>query len=330
MTVDQKMKNFSQDSIEPVSLIEEINAVINTVKTQWDCSNIRFKDTSRQDEDPIRTVVELIFDMIITANHQGFTYHRFARMTYQLFQERVDYLKNVLRVKPLAFYDGTGQFLMGLTTHVRKFHDEFYDNHFNFGDVLTSITEVCGNTFSGLELVKPHGYEDFLDWCKRDEVEATKHSTTLLEEHIEKFDGHNNRESGAPGLVENSSLDSVAFLCDYKGRQTSEVFVSNIAFHAFTIAQHNNECVLMQDIRDITIDGPFSNEPITDANGILKTIIDSTPDINSYLIRLIDTDIQRVLSDSKAFDTMPAEDKAKRVGENCNAILNVLGKYIRR
>lgn len=327
---DSKIKILHQDSTQPVSLTEEINAVINTIKIQWDCSSIHFKDTSRQDEDPIRTVVELVFETTIAANQQGFTYHRFGRMAHKLFQQRVDYLKNVLNVQPLAFYDGTGQFLMGLTTHVGRFHDDFYNNQFNFGNVLSSITEVCGNTLNGLELVKPHSYEDFLSWCERDEAEATKHSQNLTRVHVEKFDGHDIWGAAAPGLVENSSLDSIAFLCDYKGRATSEVFVSNIAFHAFKIAQYNNECALMQDVRKIVIDGPFSNEPIIEADGILKTVIDSTPDINSYLVRLTDEKILNILSDAKAFDDMSPEDKAKRVGENCKAIQNVLRKYIQR
>jgi hypothetical protein len=300
------MKIFDDKRNTPVNIEAEVDAVVDLLKQQWDCTGVLLKDVARIHEDPVRFVVKEIFDIAIEKNKGKTSWCWASSQVSHFYNTRRKHITKTLEMDSLfCDYDAPMYLIQKFHNHITNYNDSL--QVCSIDEVSKHATKKINGVASGLINIKPTLFAEFLEFYDKDSAAAEESSEILNYSRFDSFNGHSTAGATAGGIFENGSLADVAY-CLRKGITPAETFVSNIVKHAQRIGQYNNECAIVDNLRCVNFTSPFSNELITIVGPSLQPIIDSIPNYTKAFAKLTESRKQDILHPELRQSHLSAEE----------------------
>lgn len=272
------MKILDDKRSTPVNIDDEVDAVVDLLKQQWDCSGVLFKDIARRHEDPIRFVVKEVFYIAIEKNEGQTSWCWASALVSKFYNSRQKHITETLKMDKLfCFYDSRIHLITKFHDHITNYSDSLRTPANNPYTLSKQATKHLNRVVQGLKNIKPTSFTEYLEFYETDYTAAQEQSEIINYARFDSFNGHSTAGATSGGIFENGSLGNVAYCLRHKDISQTETFVYNIIHHAQRIAEYNNECSIIKDLKEVNFSSPFSNEIITIVGKSLQPIVDSIP-----------------------------------------------------
>lgn len=300
------MKIFDDKRNTPVNIGAEVDAVVDLLKKQWDCSVVLFKDAARNHEDPIKFIVREIFDIAIKHNKARTSWCWASTLISEFYNIRRKHITKTLEMDSLfCDHDAPMYLIQRFHNHITNYNDNLQTCSIH--DISKNATITLNRVVTGLKDIKPTLFAEYLEFYDKDSSAAEEQSETLNYTRFDSFNGHSTTGATEGGIFEKGSLADVAYYLR-KGITPAKTFVSNIVKHAQRIGQHNNECAIVADLKFVDFTSPFSNELITKVGPHLQPIIDSIPNYAESFGKLTESRKQDILHPELRHSHLSAEE----------------------
>jgi flagellar basal body rod protein FlgB len=250
------MKSLPKNGSEKIDVESEIKAVTDFLRATWDIEQLK-ECSSESNENALDSLVKSALLTGYNALPQSLMQGGLMSIIRDLKSDREDQLESMQGWgSEFPLHDGLMASYRLLAEACVFLPDCYSDENLKILDsALSSLRKTASESFKGLSVIFPKGYEDFTPgYGQYDSM-----SESDIDAHASQFQGHDASTAGAGDLPFRLSLTQIAYDDHEQGRPPETVLLNVLFQQGLILRRHNNTVDLKQELSSFADNAqPFS------------------------------------------------------------------------